>query len=242
MLYKLRPELTAYGTYASSLQQGDTAPVGTANANSILPPFRSEQYEAGLKLALPKVDMTLSAFQIKRPFAFIDAATSTFAVAGQQRNRGVDFTINGEILPGLAAFGGFEYLDPQVQDTGSLATSNKRIVGLSDLVASVLLRYQVPRAPGLTLDGFVRYVSNRTTDNTNLFYAPGYTTLDLGAEYALPVRRQTVTFRVDAINVTDTRYLTNVLPGGLNGYTGAGNASASLGRPRTVQASVQVYF
>ena len=43
--------------------------------------------------------------------------------------------------------------------------------------------------------------------------------------------------RLDVANLFDKRYLTNILPGGLNGYTGAGNAQATLGRPRTVQVS-----
>ncbi|RYD19687.1 MAG: TonB-dependent receptor, partial [Lysobacteraceae bacterium] len=50
LLYKPAEAWTLYATYANSLQQGDTAPVGTANANSILAPFRSKQYEAGVKL------------------------------------------------------------------------------------------------------------------------------------------------------------------------------------------------
>ncbi|MGI4793219.1 MAG: TonB-dependent receptor [Janthinobacterium lividum] len=243
VLYKILPNLTSYVTYASSLQQGDTAPVGSTNANSILAPFRSEQVEAGLKLALSqKIDLTLAAFQITRPFAFIDARTLAFGNGGQQRNRGVDVGINGEVLPGLAVFGGIEYLDPQLQSTNSPVTSNKQIVGLSNFVGSVLVRYSVPQAPGLVLDGFVKHASNRATDNANLFYAPGFTTLDLGVEYALPIRGRTIMARLDAYNVTNTRYLTNILPGGLNGYTGAGNASASLGRPRTIQASLQAYF
>jgi iron complex outermembrane receptor protein len=242
VIYRILPQLNAYATYASSLQQGDTAPAGTVNQNSILAPFRSTQYETGLKLALSKLSMTIAAFQITRPIDFINTTTDVYAVGGDQRNRGVDFTLNGEILPGLAAFGGFEYLDPEVLNTGTPSTSNKQIVGLSRFVASLLLRWQVAHVPGLTLDTFVRRVGNRPTDDADQFYASGYTTLDLGAAYTIPIEHETVTFRFDARNITNASYLTNIVPGGLNGYTGAGNASAELGMPRSVELSAQVVF
>lgn len=230
--------VTLYATWASSLQQGDTAPVGTGNANDILAPFRSRQYEAGAKLGLAGLDLTLAAFQISRPFAYTDAATLIFREDGKQRNRGAEFSVNGSILPGLTAFGGIAYLDPRLLDTASEATRDTRIVGLSRWTESLLLTWNVAQMPGFALTAFGRHVSNRPTDNANRFYAPGYTTLDLGAKQEIPIAGKTVVARIDVSNVFDRHYLTNILPGGLNGYSGAGNAQAMLGRPRTVQASL----
>lgn len=241
LLYKPAEAWTLYATYANSLQQGDTAPVGTANANSILAPFRSKQYEAGVKLGLPALDLTLAAFQISRPFAYTNPTTLAFQEDGKQRNRGVELTANGRLLPGLSAFGGVAFLDPKLLDTATAATRDTRIVGLSRWTMTGLLTWDVAQAPGLSLTAFVRHASNRATDNANLFYAPGYTTVDLGAKQAIPIGGdRIVTARVDVANVFDERYLTNVLPGGLNGYSGAGNAQATLARPRTVQASLAI--
>ena len=240
LIYKPAEALTFYATYANSLQQGDTAPAGTTNQNSILAPFRSKQYEVGVKLGLARIDLTLAAFQISRPFAYINAATRTFEENGRQRNRGVEFTANGTILPGLTAFGGVAYLDPRLLNTATPANNGTRIVGLSRWTESLLLTYAVPPVTGLSLSAFARHVSNRPTDNANRFYAPGYTTLDLGAKQQLAIGGRSIVFRLDVLNVTDERYLTNILPGGLNGYTGAGNAQATLGRPRTVQVSAAV--
>jgi iron complex outermembrane receptor protein len=49
-----------------------------------------------------------------------------------------------------------------------------------------------------------------------------------------------VTFRLALDNATDRRYWANVTPAGQNGYNAAGSATATLGAPRTVRASVQV--
>lgn len=238
LVYKPVDALTLYATWANSLQQGDTAPAGTTNANAILAPFRSTQYEAGAKLGLAGLDLTLTGFQISRPFAFTNPVTLTFEEGGKQRNRGAEFTVNGTIVPGLTAFGGVAYLDPRLLDTASAATSDTRIVGLSRWTQSLLLTWTVAQMPGLSLTAFGRHVSNRPTDNANTFYAPGYTTLDLGAKQEIAIAGKTVVARIDVANVFDKHYLTNILPGGLNGYSGAGNAQATLGRPRTAQVSL----
>jgi iron complex outermembrane receptor protein len=66
-----------------------------------------------------------------------------------------------------------------------------------------------------------------------------YTTLDLGVGYLADIMDRAVTFRLSVDNVTNRHYWTNIVPGGLNGYTGSGNATAQLGAPRTVTASVE---
>ncbi|MDE1169094.1 MAG: TonB-dependent receptor, partial [Pseudomonas sp.] len=90
LMYKPVDNLTLYLTYADSLQQGDSAPTGTTNAGNILAPYRSKQWELGGKLALDGVNLSLAAFQIKRPYAFTQDDGS-YAIAGEQRNRGVEF-------------------------------------------------------------------------------------------------------------------------------------------------------
>ena len=162
LLYKPAEAVTLYATYADSLQQGDTAPAGTANQNDILAPFRSKQYEAGVKRGLDRIDLTLAAFRISRPFAFTNATTKRFEEDGKQRNRGIEFTANGTIVPGLTAFGGVAYLDPKLLDTAAPATNGTRIVGLSRYTESLLLTWTVAPVPGLSLSAFGRHVSNRS--------------------------------------------------------------------------------
>ena len=77
-----------------------------SNAGETLSPYVSEQYEVGGKLSLGPVDLTLALFQIDRETAIlrIDPADSTrlqFGPYGIQRNRGIEFTLAGEISKGL---------------------------------------------------------------------------------------------------------------------------------------------
>ncbi|WP_202594115.1 TonB-dependent receptor [Frateuria defendens] len=238
LVFKPQWNMSTYLSYADSLQQGDTAPVGSSNAGSILAPFRSKQWELGYKLALDKLNLSVAAFQIKRPFAFT-RSDGVFGVAGQQRNRGVELMTDGQVNEELSLFGGVAWLDPKLFDTGNAATEGKRIVGLAHATANLLAEYRPRALPGLSTSINVHYVSARPTDNANLHSVSAYTTLDVGLGYRMTVRGQPVTYLLNINNLTNRRYWTNIVPGGLNGYTGAGNASASPGAPRAVVASVQ---
>ena len=99
-------------------------------------------------------------------------------------------------------------------------------------------------------NGFRDWMSTRTciTSDVGLPIMPttagvgSYTTVDIGTRYATRLWNTPTTFRFDITNLTDRHDRTNIVPGALTGYTGAGAASAQLGAPRQAQFSVQVDF
>ncbi len=80
LIYKPIRNMTAYATYSSSLQQGDSAPASSVNAGDSLAPYRSEQWEAGAKLRISSIDLTAAAYRIERPLR-------RAGQAGQSRHR-----------------------------------------------------------------------------------------------------------------------------------------------------------
>ena len=241
LIYKPLVNMTAYLTYADSLQQGDTAPAGTTNAGEALPPYRSKEWELGYKLALARLNLALAMYQIERPYAFTQP-DKTFALGGDQRNRGLELSVNGRVTPDLNMYGGLSLLDPKLLDTGSAATSDKLILGLSKVTLDVLLEYRVPVLPALTLTSNVQYASRRAGNYTNTDFVDGYTVLDLGARYQLHLAHRPVALRFDAANVSNERYWANIAPVGQNGYTGTDSGTGTLGAPRTIRASIEVGF
>ncbi len=239
LMYKPIDDLTLYMTYADSLQQGDSAPTGSANVGEILAPYRSRMVEVGGKWVVNGVNLSLAAFQIKRPFAY-NQSGSTYAIAGQQRNRGLEFMADGNVSRNLRVFGGITWLDPKLLDTATPSTDDTRIVGLARTTASLLTTYQIEQVPGLAVNLNARYVSARPIDDSNDHWVGSYQTFDLGASYSTRVLRRDTVYRLEMTNVGNSHYWTNIVPGGLNGYTGAGQSSANLGAPRMLQASVQV--
>ena len=240
VVFKPRANMSTYLTYADSLQQGDTAPTGSANVGTILAPFRSKQWEAGYKIALDGVNASVAAFQITRPYAYVAGADNQFRVAGDQRNDGVELMLDGAVARDVTLFGGLTWLDPRLHDTGSVTTEGKRIVGLPRYAMSLLASWDVRQLPGLTTKLNLRAVGARASDNADLNSVAGYGTLDWSAAYHMTISGYATTFRLAVNNLTDKQYWTNVVPGGLNGYAGTGNASAALGAPRTAIVSLQV--
>lgn len=241
LMYKPTEPLTLYVTYADSLQQGDTAPVGASNAGNILSPYRSKQTEVGSKLAVGKVLLTAALFQIDRPFAYT-GTDAEYSVDGNQRNRGLELMADGDVTENLHIYGGMSWLDPRLRDTASASTENKQIVGLARYTASLFAAYDLPFLSGTDLHGGMHYTGRRSTDNANESWTGSYATFDAGASYKTRLFSTDTTFRLDMTNLTNRHYWTNIVPGGLNGYSGAGYASAQLGEPRMVQVSMQLNF
>lgn len=239
LMYKPIDDLTLYLTYADSLQQGDSAATGSSNAGTMLSPYRSRMWELGSKWVVRGVNLSVAAFQIKRPFAYTQA-DNVYAIAGEQRNRGVEFMADGNVTERLRVFGGITWLDPKLLDTGNEATENTRIVGLARTTASLLTEYRIDQVPGLAVNFNARYMSARPVDDSNDHWVSSYRTFDVGASYSTRLLQRDTIYRLQMTNLSNERYWTNIVPGGLNGYTGAGQASASIGAPRMLQASMQV--
>ena len=134
------------------------------------------------------------------------------------------------------------WLDPRLRNTASTATDNKQVVGLSRYTASLFASYDLPALAGIEVHAGLRYMGRRSTDNTNATWTGSYTTADAGASWKTRLFAQSTTFRLDVTNLTNRHYWTNIVPGGLNGYTGAGYASAQPGEPRMAEVSMQVVF
>lgn len=242
LMYKPVENVTLYTTWADSLQQGDTAPAGASNAGHVLDPYRSHQVEVGAKYA-PVKDLLLTAalFEAKRPFAYTND-NGEFAQDGTQKNRGLELMADGHITENLRVLGGAAWLDPMLHNTAASSADGKQVVGLPRFTSNVLAVYSIEQVQGLDVDANVHYVGRRATDNANDTWVGSYTTVDIGSRYATRLWNTPTTFRFDIINLTDRRYWTNIVPGALTGYTGAGAASAQLGAPRQAQISVQVDF
>lgn len=149
---------------------------------------------------------------------------------------------DGRITPNLRVFGGGSWLDPRLHNTSSASADDKQVVGLPRFTANMLVIYSIASLPGLDMNSNIRYVGRRATDSANDGWVGSYTTLDVGSNYRTRLFGTDTTFRLAVTNVTNRRYWSNIVPGALTGYTGAGYASAQLGAPREATASVQFDF
>jgi iron complex outermembrane receptor protein len=234
-------KLTGYFTYASSIEQGDTAPTGTGNANQILAPYHDEMYEIGAKYAVnDNFLVSIAGFRMTRPYAFTPASTNIFAVGGLQRNYGLELFGQGSITPDLSMIGGVTWIDARLQNSGVAATDGRLIVGVPHWKLDTLFDYHPWFFYGGALTAAVHYEDARPAINTNTSYASSFASLDIGARYSTTFMTHHATFRFQVINVNDARYYVSVADGNIVGSPGAN--TAYLGTPRTFQASMELDF
>lgn len=247
LLYKPTTASSVYLSYGDTLQPGGAAPAGTSNAGDVLDPYRSKQWELGYKARLAEVDVTASVFRIERPFAYSDSTVMTdgkplYHSAGRQRNHGAEFSVTGQVGPYLALTGGVAWLDPRMKQTSSASSNDKRIVGLSRWSFGLGADLRIAAVPGLSANMQLTALDRRPANYANTDWTGGYVCTDLGLRYQQTLMGHDAVWRFSVNNLTNRRYWTNVVAGGLNGYSGVGNAGAAVGAPRTMLLTLTLGF
>ncbi|ELY3545516.1 TonB-dependent receptor [Cronobacter turicensis] len=241
LMYNITPALMAYISYADSLEQGGTAPTGAGvkNEGQTLDPYRSQQYEAGLKADLGDMNLGAAVFRLKRPFAYV-GEDNIYREQGEQVNDGLELTAAGHLWQDLNIYSGVTFLDPTLKDTASAATSGKRVVGVPKVQANLLAEYSLPSLPQWVYSASLHYTGKRAANDTNTSWADSYTTLDLGTRYTTRIHNLPTTLRLTVNNVTNEHYWASIFPSGTDGD--GGSPSAFLGGGREVRASVTFDF
>lgn len=101
IVVKAMANVSVYGNFTSGLTRGAMAPATSANAGEVFAPYKSKQYEAGVKLEQGKLLGGISVFQIDRPNAVTDPVTTIYSMDGKRRNRGLELSVMGEVVRNL---------------------------------------------------------------------------------------------------------------------------------------------
>ncbi|MCW5737615.1 MAG: TonB-dependent receptor, partial [Enhydrobacter sp.] len=109
--------VSIYGNFIQGLQQGSIVGPAFANAGDVFPPFKSTQFEAGVKVDWGKLTTTASVFQISQPSILTNLATNTQVLGGEQVNQGLEFNFFGEVTESIRILGGAMLLDAVLTKT-----------------------------------------------------------------------------------------------------------------------------
>ncbi len=228
-MYHLPKGFSIYGNYIQDLQQGPTAPVGATNANQVFSPYVAKQKEVGAKYEHGSLEATLALYQIGEPNGVLNPVTNTYGITGQQRNRGLEFTLAGNIVHSIRVNGGLSFLDARQRGTGDSTTDGQRAQGIPGTQSTVNVEWTVPRLKSLFLDARVTASSKQSVDTANTQNIPSWARLDIGGRYDFETKVP-ISLRVNIDNVTGNNYYESSL-------LGLGYAA-----PRTVRASVGLRF
>jgi iron complex outermembrane receptor protein len=218
-----------YANYIEGLSPGQQAPVGTDNAGTIFSPYKTKQYEIGTKLDWGRFATTVSVFQIERPSA--STFNNVFAVNGEQRNRGVEFNIFGEVVRDIRLVGGAAYTQGTLTRTADGVNEGNDAIAVPRVQANLGVDWDNVLAPGIGLNARVIYTSSQYVDDANNLELPSWTRFDVGARYQTKVSGKAVTLRANIENVFD------------KAYWGSSNSGyLYVGAPRTLLVSASVDF
>ena len=230
LIYKPIENLTTYTTYIESLEQGTIVGDTYTNANEILDPLTSKQYEVGAKYAFTeKVLLSSALFKIEKSNQYSDDGTQfgTFVQDGLQVHEGVELTLTGKVTDSLTVMTGGTYMDLSIDKTNNSALKGKEPTGVASKLAKVYAEYDIFEIKGLTLTGGAYYTGEKNVDSANTNKIPGVTIFDAGTRYKTKINAYPTTFRINVANLTDKDYWAS---------------TETLGNPRNIAFSMKVEF
>lgn len=228
--------VSLYANYIQGLSPGATAPADAENSGEIFPPVKTRQKEVGAKVDFGRVIGTVSLFELKQPNAITVPGSTPlayrYAMDGEQRNRGVEFSAFGELARGVRLLGGLTYLQAKQLRTQGGANDGKDAIVAPRWIANVGLEWDTPFLPGLTLTTRVLATGKQYVNAANTLRLPGWTRWDAGARYRTRAFGYPVTLRANVLNLANSSYWEG----------SAGSGGIVLSAPRTVYLSATIDF
>lgn len=217
-------DIALFGNYTEGLEPGQTVGVGYANAGESLAPRVTKQAELGVKLQTGALTHTFSAYQIKRP-SFTGVAPAALVEDGEQRLRGLEWSLYGMLTENLSLLGGITRIESEQRNTG------RETFGVPEWRLRIGADWQTP-VQGLKVGGRVIHTGSQWADSGNRIRVPSWNRLDLNASYAATFGATPVRFNASVENVTDKNYWIGTF----------GDGFVMPGAPRTFKVSATVSF
>lgn len=229
LIYKYTDDLSFYVSGSQGLEEGETAPTGTANANQRLAPGVSRQKELGARWRMPVAGGTLvqaSLFEINRPGYYTNTA-NIYSADGEQHFRGLELSTQGKLTPRLSWQTSAQFIDPEFRDIGA-AYNGKLPENAAKRTASAFLSYELDAVPGLSVNGGAYYTGSRPVNDLNQAFLGGVTLFTVGGRYVTTVMGKRTSVQLNVENA-----------GGKEYWAGAGTRLSS-GAPRLIKLGVKV--
>ncbi|MEG4586791.1 TonB-dependent receptor [Microcoleus sp. MOSTC5] len=232
IVYQPIPELSLYASYSRSFNPGSATTAGGA----LIEPETGKGYEVGVKAELldRRLAATVAYFDIKKQnVAVTDPNNLLFSIAsGEQRSRGLEFDISGQILPGWNIIAAYAYTDAEVTADTDRELVGNRLFNVPKHSGSLWTTYEIQRGElqGLGFGLGFSYVGEREGDLANSFQADSYFLPNAAVFYQRDNWRAAINIK----NLFNVNYIESV--------SGARDSSNQPGEPLTVIGSFSIQF
>ncbi|MEM0910318.1 MAG: TonB-dependent receptor [Pseudomonadota bacterium] len=210
--------LSLYSSFSRGITPGRQIPPNAANSgfesNLVLDPAETDQFEIGAKYEVfDGAILTAAYFDITQPLPDLDSQ-NIFRYLGDQRHRGIEVTLTGDITDTLRVVMGGYTLDPSIENPNDPVLDGNIPAGIPELQLNVFVDYELPSIPGLALNAGIFHAGDVFADQANTFELDSYTRFDVGARYKFNIGEHAMTARLNIRNLSDEHYVEQVVFGG----------------------------
>jgi iron complex outermembrane recepter protein len=230
IVYQPIEPISLYASFSRSFQPN----IRTRVDGSLLEPVRGTQYEVGVRgeFLNSRLITNLAAYEITRSnLAITDPDNPRFAIpSGEQRSRGIELDVTGQVLPGWNIIASYAYTDARVTRDNNLQPGNL-LDGVPFNSASLWSTYEIQTGDfqGLGFGLGLFYVGERQGDLNNSFQVPSYVRTDASIFY----RRNNWRAGININNLFNVDYIE---------ATGQRRDRIDPGAPFTVRGTLSVEF
>ncbi|MEH2275545.1 MAG: TonB-dependent siderophore receptor [Nostoc sp.] len=199
IVYQPIPPISLYASYNRSF----TPSIGTSFGGGSFQPERGTQYEVGVKADLSnQLSATLAFYNLTRSNVLTTdtrpGVPPGFSIqTGEQRSRGIELNIAGQILPGWNIIGGYAYTDAEITKDNNPNLEGNFLNNVPKHSFNLWTAYEIQRG---SLQGFgggvgFFFVGDRQGDLANTFEVPSYFRTDAAIFYKRDNFRAALNFR-----------------------------------------------
>ena len=193
--------------YASWTQSFRPEFFGRVRSGDLPEPSTGEQFEIGVKQEFfdGKASATLAFYDLTRSNVLTtDPEDPDFSIqAGEQKSRGIELDIAGEILPGWNIIATYAYTDAFVSEDEDFPEGD-RLPGVPENSASLWTTYEIQQGDleGLGFGFGLYFIGDREVQLPNTIELDSYVRADAAIFY----RRSNYELALNFKNITDTEY------------------------------------
>ncbi|HLP88088.1 MAG TPA: TonB-dependent siderophore receptor [Nostocaceae cyanobacterium] len=192
--------------YASWTNSFNPQIFGRNSSNEPFKPEKSEQFEVGIKQDFldNRLSATLAFFDITKQNVLNFDIDGFGIQTGEQKSRGIELDVVGEISPGWKIIGTYAYTDAYVSEDNDINTLNDRLAGVPYHSASLWTTYEFQQGnlQGLGLGLGLVYAGEREATLPNNIQIPSYLRTDASIFYKQNNWRAALNFK----NLFDNKY------------------------------------
>ncbi|MEM7061892.1 MAG: TonB-dependent siderophore receptor [Cyanobacteria bacterium P01_B01_bin.77] len=231
LVYQPTENVSLFASYSRSFTPNSPGSFGT----EVFEPEEGEQFEIGVKTELldGRLSANLAYFDItQQNVVTTDPINPLLSVlTGEERSRGVELDVAGEILPGWNIVANYAYIDAEItEDNSGLEGNRKANVPENNFNLWSTYDVQSGSLEGLGFGLGVNYVGDRFGDNANSYTVDDYFLTNAAISYQRDNWQARLNFRnlfdVDYIESTASFNRNIVFPG--QGFTVFGSFSVEF--------------